>query len=673
MTQQAVSQHAASSTDDRMWPQDGRLTRLAEFFRYHGIWAPGVRLFRHLHFRAKALILSLVFLLPIALLSWQYFGDKAAAIQFTTTERQGVAALRAYTPVLHGVIAVRNATRAMVGGMDGQSAYEAARKQTDQALAQMAAQLQGSGDPMGLAPDLDKLKAAWAATAQSNHGLDAQGRTVYGPVSASAVALLRHIGDASGLVLDPDIDSFYLINALVMNLPDAMDNVGQLWGWGSYALAKGQLHDSDAKLWQAWDTRAQSGLEEVREAIARATKANPRLSSQLDLSALEAAQRLRQTAEGAVFGDQGMPAATYFAAGQSTMVGLSQLLTQGLPVLDGLLAARESHLETARNLTALVLVLALVTVAYLFHCFRKVLEGGLNEVAFHINAMRDGDLTTRPRAWGGDEAARLMHTLTDMQTALRRIVSGVRAAADHIVHASSEIAAGSLDLSARTEESAAALQQSAATMGQLSTTVQDTSNMAGAASGLAERNATEAEQGGKVMATVVATMDGIQEASRHIGDIVTTIDGIAFQTNILALNAAVEAARAGEAGRGFAVVASEVRALAQRSSTAAREIKSLISASVERVESGTSVVKDAGRTIGDVVHHSREVHALLARIALSAREEADGVRQTTEAVQSMDTVTQQNAALVEETAAAAASLRDQAQALADEVAAFKLA
>jgi methyl-accepting chemotaxis protein len=293
-------------------------------------------------------------------------------------------------------------------------------------------------------------------------------------------------------------------------------------------------------------------------------------------------------------------------------------------------------------------------------------------VAFHINAMRDGDLTTRPRAWGSDEAAGLMQTLAEMQASLRKIVSEVRGASSNIVVASTQIAGGAMDLSTRTEESAANLQQTAAAMEEVSATVSRGSDTVDQATALAVANAAAAERGGAVVAQVVETMQGINQSSGRISDIIGTIDGIAFQTNILALNAAVEAARAGEQGRGFAVVASEVRALAQRSGAAAREIKTLITASVEQVEGGVRVVREAGQSMSEMQGSARRVRELLEAVAQGSREQSLGVTQSAEAVQELDKVTQQNAALVEQTAAAAGSLKDQAEALAAGVAQFKL-
>jgi methyl-accepting chemotaxis protein len=284
----------------------------------------------------------------------------------------------------------------------------------------------------------------------------------------------------------------------------------------------------------------------------------------------------------------------------------------------------------------------------------------------------DGDLTLRVSVKGEDELAAIATGFNQFAEKVQAVLIRVRQNAESVSTASAEIAQGNNDLSARTESQASALEQTAASMEELSATVKQNADNARQANQLALSASTVAVQGGEVVAQVVDTMKGINDASRKIADIISVIDGIAFQTNILALNAAVEAARAGEQGRGFAVVASEVRALAGRSAEAAKEIKTLINTSVQRVEQGTTLVDQAGITMNEVVTSIKRVTDIMGEISAASSEQSQGVSQVGEAVTQMDQVTQQNAALVEEMAAAASSLKSQAQELVQTVAVFKL-
>jgi methyl-accepting chemotaxis protein len=284
----------------------------------------------------------------------------------------------------------------------------------------------------------------------------------------------------------------------------------------------------------------------------------------------------------------------------------------------------------------------------------------------------DGDLAQEFEAGGNSETGQLLSALHEMKDRLAGIVGGVRSGAESVATAAAQIAQGNNDLSSRTEEQASALEQTAASMEELSSTVKLNADNARQANQLALGASGVALEGGAVVARVVDTMKGINDSSKKIADIIGVIDGIAFQTNILALNAAVEAARAGEQGRGFAVVASEVRNLAQRSAEAAKEIKSLITASVEQVASGTTLVDQAGRTMEQVVGAIKRVSDIVAEISAGSTEQSSGVAQIEQAVTQMDQATQQNAALVDQSAAAAESLRHQAQQLVDAVAVFRL-
>ncbi len=282
-----------------------------------------------------------------------------------------------------------------------------------------------------------------------------------------------------------------------------------------------------------------------------------------------------------------------------------------------------------------------------------------------------GDLTETIEARGTDESAWLLHALGEMQASLGRVVGSVRDNAEGVATASAQIAAGNNDLSVRTEQQAAALEKTASSMEQLNSAVRQNADSASQASELAQGATAIAERGGSVVSQVVETMRGIKDSAQRIADIIGTIDSIAFQTNILALNAAVEAARAGEQGRGFAVVASEVRGLAQRSADAAREIKGLIGASVQRVEHGTALVDQAGSTMQEVVASIRRVSDIMAEISTASQAQSSDVALVGDAVAQMDQTTQQNAALVEQSAAAASSLKGQADQMVQAVSVFR--
>jgi methyl-accepting chemotaxis protein len=287
-------------------------------------------------------------------------------------------------------------------------------------------------------------------------------------------------------------------------------------------------------------------------------------------------------------------------------------------------------------------------------------------------SIAEGDLSREISIQSNDEVGRLMQALATVNTDLSRIMLGVRTAADTMQTATLEIAGGNANLSQRTEQQAASLEETAASMEELIATVHNTADTAQSAAELARHASAAADRGGQVVGRVVHTMEAISQSSRKITDIIGVIDGIAFQTNILALNAAVEAARAGEQGRGFAVVAGEVRSLAQRSAEAAREIKTLIGASMENVENGSTLVADAGTTMTDIVGQVQKVSRLIEEISQATVEQTSGIAQINQAVTQLDQMTQQNAALVEESAAASDSLSQQAGRLVETVGIFRL-
>lgn len=334
--------------------------------------------------------------------------------------------------------------------------------------------------------------------------------------------------------------------------------------------------------------------------------------------------------------------------------------------------AAQQVVSHARTLVISAVGLTILLAIGLGFLISRTISKPINEAVEAAGAIAKGDMTVVIHVQGKDETAHLLRALDEMRNGLVRVVSHVREGSESVATASAEIAQGNHDLSSRTESQASALEETAASMEELSAQVKHNADNARQANQLASSASNVATKGGEVVGRVVDTMKEINDSSKRISDIISVIDGIAFQTNILALNAAVEAARAGDQGRGFAVVASEVRSLAGRSADAAKEIKSLINASVERVEQGTVLVDEAGATMTEVVGSIRKVSDLVGEISSASNEQAAGVAQIGEAVTQMDQATQQNAALVEQMAAAASSLKSQASDLVGTVAVFNL-
>ncbi|WP_411886834.1 methyl-accepting chemotaxis protein [Polaromonas sp. YR568] len=354
------------------------------------------------------------------------------------------------------------------------------------------------------------------------------------------------------------------------------------------------------------------------------------------------------------------------------LVSMAKLVTLQDEQLKAQAEEVETHYQTGRRYLAVLFTIALVLGILLAWRLTTGITRPLRQAVKVAQTVAGGDLASHIEVKSTDETGQLMQALKSMNESLAKVVGEVRQGTDTIATASSQIAAGNHDLSSRTEEQASSLEETAASMEELTSTVKQNADNARQANQLAVSASSVAVKGGSVVAEVVGTMDAINSSSRKIVDIIGVIDGIAFQTNILALNAAVEAARAGEQGRGFAVVAAEVRNLAQRSAAAAKEIKTLIGDSVDKVEEGSKQVAEAGRTMDEIVASVKRVTDIMAEITAASQEQTAGIEQVNQAITQMDQVTQQNAALVEEAAAAASSLQEQASELSQVVSVFRL-
>lgn len=637
------------------------------FFHHHGFWSPGVRLFRQLGFGIKASLISLALMIPIIVLLWAYLRSTGESLTAARQERAGVKILHALEP---WVVEVQRQRRLVLTHEQARIDFEAIRRQQAPALdllAGMPERVDATASANRVVKRLAELeRAAQAGTTATV--LAATLQQVVVQMLMTAADLL----DASQLSLDPEQGTYYLMSMAAVTAPQVIESISRsaaMVGMLVEAPTAAALRDVYAQV----DT-GRRALEALNDQYRRSLAGDGGLTGKVGIDqASKAVQAYLDAATALWFGESFHASTSALNASRQTAIDATRSLQrQSLAVLDDELQRRIVRVTGQRNATLAMVGICIGLAAYLFYSFFLVLMGGMKEIDRHLSAMRDGDLTTTPRPWGRDEAAWLLHSIIGMQASLRHIVDEVRVASDGLGHASSEIAAASADLSTRSEQAAANLQQSASVMQQISSKVAQTADVARNASTLASDNAGAAAQGRQTILQVIETMTDVQASAGRIGEIIGTIDSIAFQTNILALNAAVEAARAGDAGRGFAVVASEVRALAQHSATAAREVRELIGDSVSRIDRSTAIVDTAGIQIGALVEAAQRMNDMMTGVLQGTAEQHADVQVVEMSLEALDQQTQQNASLVEQTAAAAATLREQANGLAERVARFRL-
>jgi len=641
------------------------------------LWARfGVSLFRNMRFPTKAAVILLFLLAPIVVTFWTLVSDRLAVVAATRLERLGLSGIQLTVPAMEATQLLRRALVDQANGVDRPDVAELRSrfKATMDKLAQEGKPLLDSLPNPGT-EHWDALTAARkAADAQAGGLSAAEVRKPYVEISQQLGNLVQHLVDESGLALDPEGDSYYLMLVGTVDLPDLLETFGLTRG-ALANLAASETPDGMLKAKAAASLAVdKKSLAQIDAHLRRVAEFNPELPVAQHSKALQPVRTFIQQMEPRVSRQNAElpPAADIVTESTAALKQLNELQSAVATELDGLLQARESRLHNRIFAVGTLVTLLVLGGLYFFYCFYLSMRSGMRTLTERMNAMAAGDLTNPMDAKGKDETADLLRSLGEMQTSLRGTVRDVRQAADAISLSSQEVAAGSMDLSQRTEQAAANLEETASAMEEISATVSSTTDGASQAADAAAGNVKLANRSGVVIERVVGTMSGIETSSRRIGEIIGVIDSIAFQTNILALNAAVEAARAGEQGRGFAVVASEVRALAQRSAEAAREIKQLIQESGERVDSGQKIVAEAGATIRAVVDSTRQVGDLLSGIANGAREQAQGIAQIGGAINELDQMTQQNAALVEQTAAASSAMRQHAEQLAQAVSAFRL-
>ena len=638
-------------------------------------------LLHRLNLAHKFLILGLIALLMVMLPSGLYFQKIWAEVAMATLENRASDSVIALNRVVQLTQTHRGMSAGALGGNETLAARRPAmRDSVAKAMDALDAALKQAGASSKVLTQWSDLRQRWTTLEQGVSGKQlktAESTKLHTQLIGGVLLLNDEILSEFGLSLDPDLDAYYLVQASLVNMPMLAENLGIMRAQGTGFLAQGNLPPDGRATLAALNKRVQEVQGDMFRNIKRAIEANAAMKSALGAKV----DGSKQTVDKALaLADQALinatditqPAPAYFDEFTRTIDGLYEFNALAMKSLQQALELRVTGMQQRQILVAALLLFGLVSAVLLAVAFVRSITGPVEEAVLVATAVSDGNLGVEVAVRGTNELGQLMLALSGMRDHLSTVVMQVRQGSEGVATASAEIASGNHDLSARTESQASSLEETAASMEQLSSTVKQNADSARQANQLAASASAVAIKGGEVVAQVVDTMKGINESSRKISDIISVIDGIAFQTNILALNAAVEAARAGEQGRGFAVVASEVRSLAGRSADAAKEIKTLINASVERVEQGTALVDQAGSTMTEVVSSIRRVTDIMGEISAASNEQSLGVSQVGEAVTQMDQVTQQNAALVEEMAAAASSLKSQAQELVQVVALFKL-
>jgi methyl-accepting chemotaxis protein len=628
----------------------------------------------------KFVFLGLIGLILAGTPSYLYLRETSKLLDAYQTEQEGLPPVRLALKTIQLTQQHRGLSALFLGGTQGIEDKRTA-KQTE------ADQSYGALDTVIGKLDDAELKSAWADARRdwTNLRNDVTARRLSAPESNTAHAkvvtgLLKVeelLGDFYGLSLDPEKDTYQLIQSMYYQLPYMTEESGRLRAAGAALLAKHEASAEQRLALGAILSRLSDRAVQVRSAYGKAAGANPAVDQEVGPllhKAMDMAAALAATAQ-----DQIMKPETLTMAGPEWVATATAAIdaqfeanAAAAKVLDAEIGRKVAVLHRERWLTAGAMLLALAAASWVTVVISRSVTRPLRQAVTIAQNVARGRLTDDFDVDSDNEVGQMLRALKEMNDSLRRIVGEVRSSVDAIGGATREIAQGNADVSTRLEAQASNLEETASSMEELTSTVRQNADNARQANELVTSASSLAEHGGDVVTRVVQTMGEINDSSRRIVDIIAVIDGIAFQTNILALNAAVEAARAGEQGRGFAVVASEVRNLAQRSAAAAKEIKELINRSVERVEAGNALADQAGKAMDEILGSVRRITRIMQDISTASHEQGSGIEQVSLAVQAIDDTTQQNAALVEQTAAASAALQEQAESLVRSMSIFDL-
>jgi methyl-accepting chemotaxis protein len=640
------------------------------------ILRPAILLMHRLRLFPKFLIVAIVFSIPTFIVSGLLINELNKSISYSKTERIGVDQLEVVQQILR-LAQHHRALRhlALAGNLQAQADAKKIQIELTVTLEKFQA-IPKDHIEMGISTSLSELRQNWENIVQKLSTSKSKDSYAKHTVLVDKIYQLNsQIADRFNLTLDPEVESYYLISMFAKTLPEIADGIADIAGRGAPYIDTGLLEPNEDLVINSDVMLARRDITRISNQLEAMYRANPNLKNKLDLHNVVVNKNLEflERAKNEILNSFNQTSGTEFIkAGMSSVDGWYSYADAVGTLLKLSLEERISRDSLRRNILLIIVAMILLMGIYLLAGFYVSFFGEIKQLSKAVNRVAAGDLTTQISSNGKDEIAKLLNEFNAMSDGLTVLVTNIRKSTESIATASQEIAQGNADLSLRTEQQASSLEETAASMEELTDTVKQNVGGARHANESATTANTVAQEGGRSVGRVIDTMGVIQQSSKKIVDIIGVIDSIAFQTNILALNAAVEAARAGEQGRGFAVVATEVRNLAQRSASAAREIKALITESVEQVNVGSKQVQNAGATMVQIANSIQSVSSTMQEITRASAEQQSGIEQVNHALKQMDEMTQQNAALVEQAAAAAESMFDQANRLAKQVAAFKI-
>jgi methyl-accepting chemotaxis protein len=637
---------------------------------------------RNLPFPVKLAAIAIVSLAPVALLGYFFFSSKAESIRFAENELAGA---HFYHELEEMLLPIGDREAFLVatalGDASSASKADASTAEIDAIVAEMDDATMGfEGNEAEAARQWGDIKNTWQGLKGARSSLPSEIAAGHEALRDKVLAYIDWIAGSSGITLDPDAVAYFVLDTAVNRVPHLEAAFADVRAAAVRVAAQGSATDKDRfELVRGLENIevVVQGIENNIASQVRGGEAGARIESEARASFRQLRDALLALSafveREATSGGASIPVARVLeetARIPSLIDGVHDLhQTAAVGLLEGRVAAETGSRNSVLGIVALALLASLLFTALV----ASTTLSRLRQAVAVVGKMAEGDYTLDiEQNAGRDEIGQVLQALRTTRDRMSKVLSGVQSSAETVATAAREINEGTHDLAGRTEQAAANLEETASSMEEITSTVKQTADNAALANQLAQTSRQQAEQGGAVARSTSEAMNAIEESSHRIADIISVIDEIAFQTNLLALNAAVEAARAGDQGRGFAVVASEVRTLAQRSASAAKEIKSLIETSVERVTEGGRLVAESGRTLQEIVESIKKVSDVVGEISAAGREQAEGVEEVNRSIMQMDEGTQQNAAMVEEATAAAASMSEQAGKLRELTSIFRI-